>query len=183
MAKNYRAKRQKQQRWKLENKIVGDMLRTEAGKRAHESVFDVPCGEGRFLSLYQELALDAYGVDASETMLKLASRRGWPPQDLETGNATALRFDNRSFDMVVCVRFLDLIPEAAMQQVLGELCRVARRAIVLTIRLGDSYVPKSNTATHDGLKFRALVRKLGWRVETFVSIFNAGWFVIKLVRR
>jgi len=179
MAKGYRAKRIKQLRWKLENDAVAKFLENEKG-----SVLDVPCGEGRFLKLFVGLKLHPImGVDASEEMLKLAAKRGWLAAELENGDATKLRFASCEYDIAICIRFLDLIPEGDMRAVVRELCRIADRVVVLTIRLGPKYVAKSNTATHDEKKFLALLRQLDWRIIDRVPIFNAGWHVLKLVRR
>jgi ubiquinone/menaquinone biosynthesis C-methylase UbiE len=181
-ALGYFAKRRKQLRWKLENKIVKEMLEREL-ENHHQplSVLDAPCGEGRFLSLYVGLKLRVTGLDSSADMLKLAAKRGWRPKELEDGDVTKLHFATNSHDFAVCVRFLDLIPEEAMRQSVRELCRVARHAVILTIRLGDEYVPKSNTATHDRVKFSRLVRSLGWHAAESVPIFKQGWCVMRLV--
>jgi hypothetical protein len=75
-----------------------------------------------------------------------------------------------------------LVEEDTMRQVVGELCRVARDRIVLTIRLGEQYVLKSNTATHDNRKFHALIRRYGWRVAEDVPVLKKGWHVLRLER-
>lgn len=177
-ASGYEAKRRKQMRWHLENEAVEKFIEGASG-----SVLDVPVGTGRFLPLYERMlsGMEAVGVDISEEMLALARRKSDFP--LEVGDATKLRFTDATFDVVVCVRFLDLIDEAAMCKVVTELCRVARERIILTIRLGEKYIPKSNTATHDEKKFLALIRRLGWIIAGDVPVFRAGWHVFKLERR
>lgn len=186
-AETYDAVRTKQQRWTLENAAVASML---TKLKPVASVMDVPVGTGRFLPLYAELNIGAVcGVDASEEMLALArkkiprSMRQHATVELMVGDATKLDGSDATWDTVVCVRFLDLIDEDAMRAVLTELCRVARRAVVLTIRLGENYVPKVNTATHDRNAFKRLVKKLGWKVEEAYEIFDAGWVVIRLGRK
>lgn len=177
-AASYDAVRKRQQRWALENEAVARMLRGTTG-----AVLDVPCGTGRFFSLYFEERLTVTGVDISEEMLALARRkvpRGRSAA-LKIGDATNLR--GCECDVAVCVRFLDLIDEEAMRKVVTELCGVARNRIVLTIRLGTKYVPKVNTATHDSRKFNALVTRLGWCREEVVPIFEQGWVVMQLGRR
>lgn len=143
-------------------------------------MLDVPVGSGRFLTLYRKLHVRwVNGVDVSEEMLALARAKKTAAK-LDVGSATALDFPDDSFETVVCVRFLDLIDEEAARQVVRELCRVAVETIILTVRLGEKYVPKSNTATHDERKFRALLSRLGWRSSAEEKIFDAGWTVMRL---
>ena len=158
-------------------------LRSELGARLG-SVLDCPVGTGRFLRLYRDLGIRyVTGVDASEEMLALARRKRWSRGvKLEQRDAAKLEL-HASHDVAVCVRFLDLIDERAMQTVTEGLCRAARHGVILTVRLGPTYVPKVNTATHDERKFRALIRRLGWTVAEEVPIFDAGWRVMLLRRR
>jgi hypothetical protein len=60
------------------------------------------------------------------------------------------------------------------------LMQAASHTIVLTIRLGESYVLKSNTATHDTKRFKRLVSNHGWKIVEDVPIFTKGWHVLKL---
>jgi ubiquinone/menaquinone biosynthesis C-methylase UbiE len=174
MAANYETKRSRQIRWKQENDIVASMLQGSRG-----SVLDCPVGAGRYLQLYKDLKLKCTGIDSSDEMLFLAYKKKLPGK-LKLGNAAALPFKDKSFDQAVCVRFLDLIDEETMRQVVRELCRVARSMIICTIRFGTSYVPKSNTATHDERKFKALIKGCGWKIAEARPIFTKGWFVLKL---
>jgi ubiquinone/menaquinone biosynthesis C-methylase UbiE len=176
MAANYEAKRMKQQRWDLENQIVAAMLHT-----LHGTVLDVPVGTGRYLELYQKFKLDCTGIDTSEEMLALAKQKNLPGK-LLIGDATAINFPTKSFDHVVCIRFLDLIDEPAMYRVMKELCRVAKRTVIFTIRLGKKYILKVNTATHNARKLKAYVEKQGWLIAEEQPIFQKGWYVIRLRR-
>jgi len=176
MAQNYETKRKKQIRWDMENQIVAAMLHTLRG-----SVLDIPVGTGRYLQLYRDYKLNCTGIDTSEEMLTLAKKKKLPG-NLLIGDAQKIDFPTKSFDHVVCVRFLDLIDEPAMLRVVKELCRVAKQTIIFTIRLGDKYVLKVNTATHDARKFKAYVQKQGWIIAEEQPIFKQGWQVIRLGR-
>lgn len=179
MAANYDSKRSKQLRWDLENKAVTEMLRDEK----HKTVLDIPVGTGRFLTLYKQLGLTCYGYDTSKAMLSLAKRkRGGAAKVLEEGDIRKIPHKDNSMDVSVCVRFMDLVPEDTMQQAIKELARVTRHHIILTTRLGDEYIPKVNTATHDRRKFHALLKKLGWTIIADKEIFQQGWHVLKLGR-
>jgi ubiquinone/menaquinone biosynthesis C-methylase UbiE len=195
-AATYEAVRQKQRRWSLENRAVEKLLPANT-----MSVLDCPVGTGRFLPLYADRGIPTvHGVDVSDEMLDLARHKVAramrtykligkvkPQIVLERGYADALRWGDRNMDVAVCVRFLDLIEEASMRQVVREMCRIARRAVILTIRLGDSYVPRVNTATHGRADFNRLVKNLGWCVEEKIPIGTdrgtGQWTVMKLGRR
>lgn len=191
-AETYDAVRKRQVRWRLENEAVERMLMALRPR----SVLDCPVGTGRFIATYRGIDSIDYvlGIDASKEMLVLAGRRvrrgdqislvrGTMPECLADYAMLAENTLTGGYDVAVCVRFLDLIEEEAMRQVVGELLRVARRAVILTIRWGEDYVPKVNTATHDRNGFKRLVRRLGWRIEETVPIFDAGWVVMRLGRR
>lgn len=182
-AATYELIRKKQARWAWENEHVERMLRA----LRPSGVLDCPVGTGRFLPLYGNGTIRSIdcvlGIDASEEMLALAKRKG-PWTMLRKGDASDLvGIEDKAWDVAVCVRFLDLIDEDAMRRVVRELCRVARRAVVLTIRLGPTYVPKSNTATHHEKKFFELVRRLNFEVTDLVKFRNAGWTLMTIRRR
>lgn len=176
-AANYEAKRRKQIRWRIENETVERMMADATG-----SVLDVPVGSGRFLRLWRRLNLTPMGIDCSSDMLTLA-RKKRIEATLLMGDARELPLMDQQMDSVVCVRFLDLIGEEAMRRVAREIFRVSRSRVILTIRLGSQYVLKSNTATHDEKKFRALVRREEFEILEEVPVFKQGWVVMRLQRR
>jgi ubiquinone/menaquinone biosynthesis C-methylase UbiE len=175
--------RMKQQRWDQENAAVERML----GILKPAVLLDCPVGTGRFLQTAADCGVAEYiGVDASEEMLTLAHRKITRTMKnkmtvrLDVGDARHHKCVDERVDVTLCIRFLDLIDETAMRAVMREMMRVTRRCIILTIRLGDSYIAKSNTATHDAKRFRSLVRKDGWRIIEEVPVFNAGWFIMRI---
>lgn len=183
-ASTYDAIRVKQARWDLENEVVERWL----DELRPASILDCPFGTGRFVKFYEKLRTEfVTGVDISEEMLALA-RKKLPKRapcafELTKGSAEKIDAADKKYDVVICVRFLDLIDEDAMQTVLKEMCRVALRSVLLTIRLGDRYVPKSNTAEHDRKKFLALVSRLGFRVKETVLFREGDWNIIRLERK
>jgi len=177
MAANYETKRKKQLRWHQENQIVEQMLTTLGTK----TVLDVPVGTGRFLPLYRTLKLKGWGIDSSEEMLAQARKKpGADRLKLSVGNV--LQDDLPKAQTAVSVRFLDLIDEPAMLIAMDKLMAAATDHIILTIRLGDSYILKSNTATHAERKFMLRIFKRGWHVVEDVPIFTQGWRVLCLAR-
>lgn len=199
-AATYEQIRKKQERWHEENTVVERWL-TQLHPR---SVLDVPVGTGRFFGIYKKLGvLRVAGVDCSDEMLALARKKlrgetvltefkhGYQALDsgdgkkriwyLQQGDARNLK-DFKKLDVAVCVRFLDLIDEKAMHQVVNQLCDHASY-VICTIRFGEKYKPKSNTAEHDRKKFMLHLTKLGFAVEEEHPIFNQGWNVLLLKRR
>jgi ubiquinone/menaquinone biosynthesis C-methylase UbiE len=178
-AATYETVRLKQARWHRENELVEQFL---SEWPEHTRVLDLPVGTGRFLKFYTQKNFDVVGLDISEEMLALA-RRKKTKAELRVEDATHTLEKDKSFDVSVCVRFLDLIDEGAMRKVMHELFRVTNHQIVLTIRFGEKYVPKSNTAEHDERKFRAMVSRAGWQVVIAEPIRDAGWHVLSLERK
>jgi ubiquinone/menaquinone biosynthesis C-methylase UbiE len=175
MSANYETKRMKQERWHWENQVVQAMLELQKG-----SLLDVPVGTGRFLEFCSKKGFQITGIDSSLEMLSQAQDKGIPCT-LELGDATDLIFKDKNFDHAICIRFLDLIDAPAMYQVVRELCRVTKKTIICTIRFGDAYVQKVNTATHDKKKFLALIKRCGWTIAEEHPFRKQGWNVLRLI--
>lgn len=176
-AEIYDTKREGTRRWQRENELAESMLSRGC------TALDVPFGTGRMLPAYRRLRVKWDGVDASSTMLDLAVRKGAPRARLRLGDITALNLPDSSRDAVVCLRMLHLMDEEHMLLALAEICRVASKVIVLTVQLGPKYAEGVDVATHDDRKFRAAVRRHGWRVAEEHVLSRLGWRVMKLVRK
>ncbi|CAN5713215.1 class I SAM-dependent methyltransferase [soil metagenome] len=97
----------------------------------HLQVLDVGTGTGRGALVLASRGADVTGVDASAEMLAVAKRRAAAAGLSVTfvqGDAHGLAYDDRSFDVVVCLRVLMHTPD--WRQSLGELCRVARHRVL-----------------------------------------------------
>lgn len=176
-AETYDEIRQKQQRWREENAAVEQMVRDlPRGTR----LLDAPMGTGRFVDLWKKRGFDYVGVDTSDEMISLAVEKGWPPKRARC--MSVLDVPGPTFDAAVSVRFFDLIDEKALYEVLRKLDAITKRRIVCTIRFGERYAPKPNTAEHDEKKFSAFARRAGWTETRRVPIFRAGWHVLQLDR-
>lgn len=148
-------------------------------------------GTGRFLKVYGEIsARIVTGMDISEQMIRLARRKvprsmkAYGKTEFVVGNVLELSAPKwGQYDCAVCVRFLDLIDETAMVAVVKTLAAVTKKNIICTIRLGDEYVPKSNTAEHDRHKFNRLLRKLGFTIVKAAQFREGSWHVLLLARK
>ena len=84
-------------------------------------VLEVGCGTGLILERLQRVARRAVGVDLSPGMLEHAKARGLEVQE---GDATALPFDDASFDVTCSFKVLAHVPDLA--KALAEMARVTR---------------------------------------------------------
>ena len=102
------------------------------GAGPDRTVLDVGTGTGRAALLLARTGAQVTGVDASREMLAVAERRAADTGAVirfVTGDAHALDFPDRSFDTAVSLRVLMHTPE--WRRCLAELCRVARRQVVV----------------------------------------------------
>ena len=123
-----------------------DELETEFVRRYADGrdVLEVGCGTGLVLRRIQGFARSAKGVDLSPGMLAKARERGL---DVIEGSATALPFEDKSFDVTCSFKVLAHIPD--IQRALSEMVRVTRPGGTV---LAEFYNPYS---------FRALAKRLG----------------------
>ncbi len=95
----------------------------ERSRKAPQRILDIGCGTGeitqRLAGLYPQAALT--GVDLEESHLERA-RQKCPRATFRKGDALALPFEARSFDLAVCRHLTQAVPDA--RQVLKEMHRV-----------------------------------------------------------
>jgi SAM-dependent methyltransferase len=84
-------------------------------------VLEVGCGTGLVLQRVASFARTARGIDLSPGMLERARARGL---DVVEGSATALPFDDASFDVAYSFKVLAHVPD--LEQALAEMARVVR---------------------------------------------------------
>jgi len=96
-----------------------------------KSLLDVCCGTGRGVKAALDNGFEAKGVDISPDLLKIAHEEwGVPRELLQEADATKLPFPDNSFD-VSCI-FGALHHTAMPRQIVSEMVRVSRRAIVIS---------------------------------------------------
>lgn len=96
------------------------------------TALDVGTGTGRIALLLTSAGAVVTGIDASEEMLKVARARAAAQHatvQFLSGDAHALDFPDRSFDIVVSSRVLMHTPR--WRACVNELCRVARDRVVI----------------------------------------------------
>jgi ubiquinone/menaquinone biosynthesis C-methylase UbiE len=144
-------------------RVLLDMV----GEVAGQTVLDVGTGTGRAALLLAAAGALVTGVDASEKMLAVARQRA-VEQGVQlrflVGDAHALEFADRSFDVVVSLRVLMHTPE--WRRCLAELCRVARRRVVV------DYPSAASMAAIESA-IRRVTHALGARNEPY-RVFMSG---------
>jgi ubiquinone/menaquinone biosynthesis C-methylase UbiE len=91
------------------------------------NLLDVGCGTGHFTRWFEELGLQARGLDLSLPMLAEAVHLGSPR--CVHGDALALPFLTDAFDLVVLITTLEFVGDPF--QALGEALRVCRQGLLL----------------------------------------------------
>lgn len=110
-----------------QERVMAAFLDPISGQR----VLDVGTGTGRGAIALAARGAEVTGVDASAEMLAVAQRRAAAAGvsvHFVQGDAHDLAYDDRSFDVVVCLRVLMHTPD--WRRSLGELCRVARHRVL-----------------------------------------------------
>lgn len=152
-------------------------------------IADVGTGTGRAALALARTGADVIGIDASNEMLAVASRRAAEARTrdgqavaghirFERGDAHALPLGDRSVDAAVCLRVLMHTPD--WRRCLGELCRISRSRLVFdfpaaasaaAIQAGVRRVAHSagmKTEPYRVMRASAVRRELarhGWRVR------------------
>lgn len=144
--------------------IAGTQARVLAnfvGRINGRPILDVGAGTGRAALLLSRGGAHVTAIDASEEMLAVARRRaaeeGAKIRFL-VGDAHALDFADRSFDVAVSLRVLMHTPE--WQTCVAELCRVADRLVIV------DYPSKRSVARFQSI-WRKTVHALGARTEPY----------------
>ena len=142
------------------------------GRIQDRAILDVGTGTGRAALLLARGGAVVTGVDASDAMLEVARARARQDGIAVTfarGDAHALDFGDRRFDVVVCLRVLMHTPE--WRRVIAELCRVAGRLVLVDYPAAWSF------ALLESLSRRAAhsvgVKTEPYRVFTDRAIANA----------
>jgi SAM-dependent methyltransferase len=144
-------------------RVLAEAVSPAAGRR----VLDVGTGTGRAALLLARAGAVVTGVDPSDEMLGMARRRAAEeglPIAFDRGDAHALGFPARAFDVVVSLRVLMHTPD--WRRCLSECCRVADRLVVF------DYPSARGVATLQSAG-RRLAQAFGVRTEAY-RVFRDG---------
>lgn len=108
-----------------------DLISTEIQAADPTRVLDAGCGEGETIErLGNLLPKPVQGVDLNPESVEFASAR-LPNDQFEVGDLTDLRFDDSSFDLVLCLEVLEHIPDP--EPALREMARVSSSEILISV--------------------------------------------------
>jgi len=130
-ALNYEAKRVNRDKWIGEDKKVKEFLNDLS---RGTSILDIPCGTGRFFPFYRERGFKVLGVDISPDMITQAQKRAGDVVDVEMGNIFNIGLF-KEFNVVLCVRFLNLIEPEDFKRALAEMQNASRSRVIFSLRV------------------------------------------------
>lgn len=180
IADGYEDQRAGHRKWKTEDRIVRELL---ADLPARSHVLDVPFGTGRFFPYYVERQFRVTGLDISEDMLrqaesKLAAVMGTPyPATIGVGDIFNLGMADKTVDVAVSIRIMNLIDASDMQQALAELQRVARYRIIFNLRV---WHPETKYRRPQRMETLLEALKPGWRIEKDIEIHEPDFRMFML---
>jgi len=137
------------------------VLANMVGRIQDRSIVDVGTGAGRAAILMARGGARVTAVDASEQMLEVARQRAAEERlkiNFVRGDAHALQFPDREFDVAICLRVLMHAPD--WRRCLGELCRIAERLVIF------DYPAAMSVALLESVS-RRVVHTLGARTEAY----------------
>ncbi len=151
-----------------------------------ESLLDVGCGTGYFTRRFARSGLAVTGIDPNDAMLRFAGAQAAAQERYVFGDARALPFPARSFDLCVSVTALCFIREQT--QALAEMLRVTRRRFAIGLLNHDSLLYRQKARPgregayrgahwHTAAEARALfaglpARRLALRTAIFIPSGN-----------
>ena len=102
-------------------------------------VLDVPCGAGRWAGLLKGAGRTYLGLDLSLPMLRICREREGLAGSTIQASAWALPLPDGGADLTACIRLLHHVREEEEKRaLLGELCRVTAKALLVTFLDGQS---------------------------------------------
>lgn len=177
-ARDYELHRLPQDRWRVEDETIRDML---SGCPAGSRILDCPCGTGRFFQYFADRSFYVVALDFNAAMIDEARKKGCQPAVLKQGNIFAIDLPDGSVDVSLAIRIMNLIEEKDMQIALRELQRVSTRAVIFTLRItnvrqhGKYRAPQTLAAVESAIL-------PGWSIDECRTIHRNDFCMVRLVR-
>lgn len=130
IAERYDCDRVVEEIWEKEQRYVEQLVSSFGND---ETVLDIPSGTGRFLEMYLEKGLAVIAADISEDMLSVAKgkKNSEGSVKFQIEDACALSLSDNSCDHIICWRLAHLLSSSALERVLSEFSRVARKSVII----------------------------------------------------
>jgi ubiquinone/menaquinone biosynthesis C-methylase UbiE len=161
------------------------VLANMVGRIQDRLILDVGTGTGRAALLMARGGARVTAVDASNEMLEVARQRAAEEHAqirFQRGDAHALQFRDREFDVVICLRLLMHAPD--WRSCMAELCRVAERLVIFDYPAAGSVALVESVARRTIHAFG--VRTQAYRVLSDRAIrraLDASGFRVRSVHR
>jgi ubiquinone/menaquinone biosynthesis C-methylase UbiE len=151
------------------NPAILDLLGAVEGK----AVLDVACGEGHFSRKLAELAkgnIRITGVDASETLIEIATRRNEAFSDciqFQVGDASRMdQVPSKAFDIVICNMALMFIKQ--YEDALREVARVLKpRGIFVFSLLHPCFLTPGSDWIMEDADSAGKKKRIGWKTDNY----------------
>ncbi len=143
-----------------------------------KKVLDVGCGPGAYCSKFKQLGFDVVGVDYAENVIKKA-RAEVRGVDFRVASAYDLPFQ-KVFDLVVCIGVLQCVYDA--EKVIGELCRVSKKYVVVSTLLRRTKLEDPLRLLHKKLETDSWPTR-DYHPSELVSLFEKNGFSANVVLR
>ena len=115
---------------------ITDMVNAEPARV--RKVLDLPCGTGKLASVLGGFPFKIVAADISREMMDAAAGDYMALSQFLgfiQADASATRFEDKEFDLVVCLRLLHRVPDNVRIAILAELCRITRKSFILSVGL------------------------------------------------
>ena len=116
-------------------------VRSMLSRHREASILDAGCGEYGLAAFMPRSNIT--GVDV------LPPERVDPRLNYKYGSITELPFENAAFDIAVSIDVLEHLPEDVRAAAVGELVRVARKAIIIAFPSGPAAREMDETFAHE----------------------------------
>ena len=90
------------------------------------TILDVGCGTGAHLEIYERYGCALYGIDPSPAMIEIARGRLGDRAGLCLGDASAMPYEDRSFDLVISMLALHEMDHSTRSSAISEMTRVLK---------------------------------------------------------
>lgn len=130
---------------KAQNIVLSWILNMLSGMKGQ--VLDLGCGPGRYVIPLCKRGFDVVGFDISKEMLHIIRRRSANYAEKEktalaVGDVAFLPFKEKSFDVVLCLDLLHIIPSTDMREkVINEIARVTKTGGEVFIEIKNKFNP------------------------------------------
>lgn len=139
-------------------------------EHSFQNLLEVGVGTGLALPMYHSKN-DITGIDFSEDMLRQAQKRVSDLQlshvsDLRQMDARELAFDNDTFDIVVAMHIISVVPEP--NKVMREMIRVCKPGgkIIVT----NHFAKKTGVSASITKSFAPITKRIGWHSDFYIDV-------------